>query len=174
MQGKEQQRQEWLDALAGLGAIRFARRYHRFREAFAFYRDLVGLPLRESFARSYGSTGAIFALPESACTFELIAAAAPVLVDPDEQLCLYFRDAAAMAAVRTRLEAAGVAPVAAHPYWTATGAVAFRNPEGRGLVLAPFLYGVNEPAAGRAEGEHAFPSAEPQRLDAPGQGQQRR
>ena len=159
MQGQEQQRQDWPPALAGLGAIRFARRYHRFREAVAFYRDLVGLPLVESFSASYGSTGAIFALPDSACTFELIAAAAPVPVDPEEQLCLYFRDAAAMAAVRARLEAAGLAPVAAHPYWTATGAVAFRDPEGRGLVLAPFLYGVNEPAAGMIEGEHVFPGA---------------
>ncbi len=159
MQAKEQQRAAWLDALAGLGAIRFARRYHRFRGAVAFYRDLVGLPLVESFAGSYGSTGAIFALPDSACTFVLVAVAAPEPVGPEEQLCLYFRDAAAMAAVRTRLEAAGLAPVAAHPYWTATGAVAFRDPEGRGLVLAPFLYGVNEPAAGMAEGEHVFPGA---------------
>ena len=159
MQGQEQQRRNWPAPLAGLGAIRFARRYHRFQEAVAFYRDVVGLRLVESFAGSYGSTGAIFVLPDSACTFELVAAETPVPVDPDEQLCLYFRDAATMAAARARLEAAGLAPVAAHPYWMATGAVAFRDPEGRGLVLAPFLYGVNEPAAGTAEGEHVFPGA---------------
>ena len=149
----------WPKALGRLGAIRFGWRYHRFREAVAFYRDLVGLPLYETFEGSYGSNGAIFALPDPSVTFEVLESTVPVLVDPHEQLCLYFWDEAATVAVRERLAAAGITPVAAHPYWQATGAVAYRDPEGRGLVLAPFVYGKNEPAASSAEGKHAFPHA---------------
>ncbi|HKT16672.1 MAG TPA: VOC family protein [Stellaceae bacterium] len=157
MQDEDRRRAAWPQGLARLGGIRFARRYHKFHEAVAFYRDIVGLPLHEIFEESYGSSGAIFALPDPSITFEIVQAAEPVAIDPHEQLCLYFEDAAAMTALRDRLAAAGIAPVAAHPYWQATGAIAYRDPEGRGLVLAPFVYGRNEPAAGAATGSHAFP-----------------
>jgi catechol 2,3-dioxygenase-like lactoylglutathione lyase family enzyme len=146
----------WPAALAGLGAIRFSRSSCRFREVVAFYRDVVGLRLYESFEESYGSNGAIFVLPDSSVTLEIVESAEPVAIDPHEQLCLYFGEDTAMAAVRDRLVAAGAPRAVAHPYWQATGAVAFRDPEGRVLILAPFVYGKNEPAAGSAEGRHAF------------------
>ena len=50
-------------------------------------------------------------------------------------------------------------PVDSHPYWAATGAVTYRDPEGRGLVFAPFVYGMNEPGASLAEGKHGYPPA---------------
>jgi len=146
----------WPDSLARIGAIRFARRYFHFKEAVHFYRDLVGLPLYETFEGSYGSNGAIFGMPTPALSFEIVEAVEPLVVDPHEQLCLYFPDAAAKEAAIERLQAAGVKPVESHPYWVATGAVTYRDPDGRELVFAPFVYGENEPDASFADGKHGF------------------
>lgn len=144
----------WPDDLASIGAIRFARRSARFEQSVEFYRDLVGLPLCATFAGSYGSNGAIFGLPGSSLTFEIVEAAEPIAVDSHEQLCLYFPDAAAQQRATARLRTAGLEPVQSHPYWEATGAVTYRDPDGREIVFAPFVFGVNEPVEGGASGEH--------------------
>jgi hypothetical protein len=146
--------QPWPDELALIGAIRFARRSARFEQTVRFYRDLVGLPLCATFADSYGSTGAILGLPGSSLTFEIVKAETPVAVDTHEQLCLYFPDAAAQQRATARLSAAGIQPAESHPYWAATGAVTYRDPDGREVVFAPFIFGVNEPAESDASGEH--------------------
>lgn len=146
--------QPWPDELALIGAMRFARRSANFEPTVRFYRDLVGLPLCATFRDSYGSTGAIFGLPESSLTFEIVKAEAPVAVDPHEQLCLYFPDATAQQHATARLSAAGIQPVESHPYWAATGAVTYRDPDGREIVFAPFIFGVNEPPESDASGEH--------------------
>jgi hypothetical protein len=140
--------------LALIGAIRFARRSAHFEPTVQFYRDLVGLPLCATFADSYGSAGAIFGLPGSALTFEIVKATEPVAVDPHEQLCLYFPDATAQQQATTRLSAAGIKPAESHPYWSATGAVTYRDPDGREVVFAPFIFNVDEPAVSNASGEH--------------------
>ena len=44
--------------LASIGGIRFARRSSNFKETVRFYRELVGLPLYETFEASYGNNGA--------------------------------------------------------------------------------------------------------------------
>ena len=62
---------------------------------------------------------------------------------------LYFPDTAAQQRATARLVAAGVNPVESHPYWAATGSVTYRDPDGREVVFAPFVFGVNEPAEGR-------------------------
>jgi hypothetical protein len=144
----------WPEELAPIGAIRFARRSAHFESAVRFYRDLVGLPLCATFAESYGSSGAIFGLPGSALTFEIVEAGEPVAVDNHEQLCLYFPDTAAQQQAAARLLAAGVEPVDSHPYWAATGSITYRDPDGREVVFAPFVFGVNEPPGGSASGEH--------------------
>ena len=144
----------WPTELAMIGGIRFARRSAHFESTVRFYRDLVGLPLCATFAESYGSTGAIFGLPGSALTFEIVEAAEPVAVDNHEQLCLYFPDPTTQQNATARLSAAGVEPVESHPYWAATGAVTYRDPDGREVVFAPFIYGVNEPPGGNTSGEH--------------------
>jgi catechol 2,3-dioxygenase-like lactoylglutathione lyase family enzyme len=137
-----------------IGAIRFARRSAHFESTVRFYRDVVGLPLVATFAESFGSNGAIFGLPGSALTFEIVEATEPVAVDPHEQLCLYFPDTAAQHDATTRLSAAGIKPVESHPYWAATGAVTYRDPDGREIVFAPFIFGVNEPPGSNTSGEH--------------------
>src|SRR6201996_1377118 len=98
----------WPDELALIGAIRFARRSTQFESTVQFYRDLVGLPLVATFGDSYGSNGAIFGLPGSSLTFEIVEAVEPVAVDSHEQLCLYFPDTAAQQRATARLVAAGV------------------------------------------------------------------
>jgi len=145
---------DWPKQLASIGAIRFARRSAHFETTVQFYRDLVGLPLCATFGDSYGSTGAIFGLPASALTFEIVKSEEPVAVDNHEQLCLYFPDTAAQQHATARLSAAGIQPVESHPYWAATGSVTYRDPDGREVVFAPFIFGVNEPAESNASGEH--------------------
>jgi hypothetical protein len=146
---------DWPDALASIGAIRFARRSTHFEPTVEFYRDLVGLPLCATFGDSYGATGAIFGLPGSALTFEIVKAdEQPVAVDAQDQLCLYFPDTMAQQQATERLSQAGIDPVKSHPYWAATGAVTYRDPDGREVVFAPFIFGVNEPAESNASGEH--------------------
>jgi hypothetical protein len=112
--------------LAPIGAIRFARRSSNFEETVRFYRELVGLPLFETFESSYGSNGAIFGLPSWNLTMEIVAA---------------------------------LEEVQQHPYWEATGAVTYRDPDGREVVFAPFVFGVNEPGDSSVSGKHEFPSA---------------
>jgi len=148
----------WPNELAAIGAIRFARRSSNFHETVGFYRELVGLPLYETFGESYGSNGAIFGLPSSPLTMEIVEAVDAVAVDHHEQLCLYFPDARTQQAAVARLEQAGHQPVEQHPYWEATGAATYRDPDGREVVFAPFVYGVNEPGESLTSGKHEFPS----------------
>ncbi|MDT5145641.1 MAG: hypothetical protein QOC58_286, partial [Mycobacterium sp.] len=152
-------RTHWPNHLASIGAIRFARRSSDFAEAVRFYQDLVGLPLYETFEASYGSNGAIFGLPSWNLTMEIVESTDPVAVDHHEQLCLYFPDKESRDAAIARLRAAGAEPVEQHPYWAATGAVTYRDPDGREVVFAPFVYGVNEPDGSGASGKHEQPKA---------------
>jgi catechol 2,3-dioxygenase-like lactoylglutathione lyase family enzyme len=149
----------WPKQLASIGGLRFARRSSNFAEAVRFYRELVGLPLYETFEGSYGSNGAIFGLPSWNLTLEIVESAQPVAVDGHEQLCLYFPNEGAQQAAIARLQAAGIPPVEQHPYWEATGAVTYRDPDGREVVFAPFVFGVNEPKESKDNGKHEFPPA---------------
>ena len=144
----------WPQELVSIGAIRFARRSAHFESTVQFYRDLVGLPLCATFGDSYGSNGAIFGLPGTALTFEIVEADEPVAVDAGDQLCLYFPDATAQQQATARLSAVGLQPTESHPYWAATGAITYRDPDGREVVFAPFIFGVNEPFESSASGEH--------------------
>lgn len=148
----------WPPQLAPIGGLRFARRSSNFDQTVRFYRELVGLPLFETFGGSFGSNGAIFGLPSWNLTLEIVESVDPVAVDPHEQLCLYFPDRRVQHAAFERLRAAGVEPVEQHPYWEATGAVTFRDPDGREIVFAPFVFGVNEPRESAGSGTHEFPS----------------
>jgi catechol 2,3-dioxygenase-like lactoylglutathione lyase family enzyme len=150
----------WPMHLAPIGAIRFARRSSNFEETVRFYRELVGLPLFETFESSSGSNGAIFGLPSWNLTMEIVEALdGDVAADEHEQLCLYFPDLEAQQAAIARLQEAGLEEVQQHPYWEATGAVTYRDPDGREVVFAPFVFGVNEPGDSSVSGKHEFPSA---------------
>lgn len=131
---------------AAVTAARAARRSHRYEQAVAYYRDVVRLPL--VYLSEDGPDGhgvAIFGLPGTAATFELVPAAEPVPVDRHEQLVLYFPGRTARDAVADRLTAAGHEPVAQNRYWTLNDAVTFLDPDGRELVLAPWTFGAGAP-----------------------------
>jgi YycE-like C-terminal domain len=115
------------------------------------------LPLYETFEASFGSNGAIFGLPSWNLTLEIVEADEDVAVDHHEQLCLNFRDKQAQQTAVARLQQAGLEPVEQHPYWEAMGAVTYRDPDGREVVVAPFVFGVNEPYDSSTSGKHEFP-----------------
>ncbi len=133
------------------GALRWARASGRYDEAVAFYRDLVGLPVVEEFTSSYGEDGTIFGLPDTVVQMEIVRAQqGPASVGDVDQLVLYLDDGAAVTVATTPLVDAGLVPDPRPPaYWEANGAVIFRDPDGRAVVFAPWVYGrVPDPASG--------------------------
>lgn len=132
---------------AGVGAIRFARGTANLAQCVAFYRDLVGLPLLLTFDRDLhgGPAGAVFALPQADVTFELVEAGGAVVVDRHDQLVLYFAGTDARDHAVGRLTGAGLRPVEQYRYWTDNQAVTFRDPDGREVVLAPWVFGQDPP-----------------------------
>jgi hypothetical protein len=105
----------WPTHLRAIGAIRFGRRSARFAESVDFYRNLIGLPVHETFADSYQTTGVIFGLPGASLTLEIVKSEEPAPVDQHDQLCLYFPTQQAQDDARHRLTAAGAAPIPSHP-----------------------------------------------------------
>jgi hypothetical protein len=61
-----------------VGALRVGRSSAHYDQAVQFYRDLVGLPILESFERSYGEDGAIFGLPDTSVQLEIVRSTEPV------------------------------------------------------------------------------------------------
>ncbi len=127
----------------GPGALRWARASNRYDETVAFYRDLVALPVVGEFTSSYGEDGTIFGLPDTTVQMEIVRAhPGSTPIPGSDQLVLYLHDADAVATAATPLLDAGLNPdPAPHPYWEANGAITFRDPDGRALVLAPWVYG---------------------------------
>jgi YycE-like C-terminal domain/YycE-like N-terminal domain len=125
-----------------VGAFRVARSSAHYDQAVQFYRDLVGLPVLESFAASYSEDGTIFGLPDSSVQLEIVRSTAPaVRVDRIDMLVLYLADEAAQEGVIARMAAAGVEPTSQHPYWQANGGVTYRDPDGREVVFVSWVYG---------------------------------
>jgi hypothetical protein len=128
-----------------VGAFRVVRSSARYDETVTFYRDLVGLPVIDSFHGSYGEDGTIFGLPGSAVHLEVVRSkgTAPV-IDPFDQLVFYLQDAAAVAEATKKLLDAGVRPVRdQHPYWEDNGGTTFLDPDGRGLIYVSWVYDVD-------------------------------
>ena len=138
------------------GALRFAHASGRYDETIPFYRDVVGLPVIGGFTGSFGEDGTIFGLPDTSVQLEVVRAHG----NPDsamgefDQLVLYLADADAVAAATAPLRSAGLAPnPAPHPYRAANGAVVFRDPDGRDVVFAPWIYGREPDPVDRIDGE---------------------
>ena len=144
------------------GAVRWARSSRHFEQTISFYRDVVGLPVVGQFTGSFGEDGMIFGLPDTGTQMEIIRG------DPDretrgafDQLVLYLDDADAVTAATAPLHERGLRPEPKpHPYWWANGAVVYRDPDGRELVFAPWVYGRDpdpidrHPDHSAAAGEH--------------------
>jgi GNAT superfamily N-acetyltransferase len=135
------------------GALRWSRASGRYQETIAFYRDLVALPVVGDFTGRFGEDGTIFGLPDTSVQMEIVRA------DFDsgsgagafDQLVLYLNDADDVAAATAALRARGLRPdPAPHAYWAANGADVYRDPDGRDVVFAPWVYGRDAEPADRA------------------------
>jgi hypothetical protein len=125
-----------------VGALRVGRSSAHYDQAVRFYRDLVGLPVLDSFAGSYGEDGTIFGLPDTSVQLEIVRSTEPIVrADRIDMLVLYLPDAAAQQRVVARMAAAGVEPTAQHPYWQANGGVTYQDPDGREVVFVSWVYG---------------------------------
>jgi hypothetical protein len=125
------------------GAFRWVRSSSHYDDAVVFYRELVGLPVIDSFRASYGEDGTIFGLPGVPTHLEIVRSdRVEAAVDPFDQIVFYLDDEAALTRAIEPLISAGFQPDAApHPYWRANGGVVFHDPDGRGVVYAPWVYG---------------------------------
>jgi catechol 2,3-dioxygenase-like lactoylglutathione lyase family enzyme len=133
------------------GAVRFAHASAHYDATIPFYRDLVGLRVVGEFAGSFGEDGTIFGLPDTAVQLEIVRARIPDDAPGSfDQLVLYLDDTDAVTAATASLDASGIERDRnPHPYWAARGAVVYRDPDGRNVVFAPWVYGRDpEPDAG--------------------------
>jgi catechol 2,3-dioxygenase-like lactoylglutathione lyase family enzyme len=125
-----------------VGALRVGRSSAHYDQAVQFYRDLIGLPVLDSFAGSYGEDGTIFGLPDTSVQLEIVRSTEPVVrTDRIDMLVFYLPDAAAQERLTARMAAAGVEPTAQHSYWHANGGVTFKDPDGREIVFVSWVYG---------------------------------
>src|SRR4029450_4073711 len=115
-----------------VGALRFGRSSAHYDQSVRFYRDLVGLPVLESFAASYDEDGTIFGLPDTSVQLELVRSTQPAVRVPRVGVvvcCL--PDEAAQERLIARMAAAGLEPTSQHPYWKANGGVTYQDPDAR-------------------------------------------
>jgi catechol 2,3-dioxygenase-like lactoylglutathione lyase family enzyme len=135
-------RTDWPDHLP-VAAVRFARPTADLDAAVRFYRDDLGLRQLAEFHDHDGYDGFVLGLPGSPVHLEITARAGelPANVSSEHQLVLYFDGADAMRAPAERLIARGHPPVVAdNPYWERRDCVAFRDPDGWLVILAPFVF----------------------------------
>jgi catechol 2,3-dioxygenase-like lactoylglutathione lyase family enzyme len=126
-----------------VGALRVVRASVHYDATIEFYRDLIGLPVVDEFHGSYGEDGTIFGLPGVTTHLEIVRAqgVAPPVGEFD-QLVFYLPDQAAVDEATAKLVAQGVRPEPdQHPYWEENGGTTFRDPDGRGLIYASWVYG---------------------------------
>lgn len=157
----------WPEQL-GRGAVRWAYRSRRYEATVAFYRDLVGLPVIAEFSSSYGEDGTIVGLPGTQVHLEILRERTSDLSSVGHQeLVLYLEGAQAVHSATTGLREAGIAPDRpGHPYWQANGAITYRDPDGRTVVFAPWVFGrvpdpVDRPSPLNDTSPEANPHANP-------------
>jgi catechol 2,3-dioxygenase-like lactoylglutathione lyase family enzyme len=124
-----------------VGALRVVRWSARYDQTVTFYRDIIGLPVLETFHDSYGLDGTILGMPGSPVHLEIVRlAGAPPLPPGLDQLVFYLPDTAAQEGITARLAEAGVHPVAQIDYWQDNGGVTYQDPDGREVVFASWTY----------------------------------
>jgi hypothetical protein len=123
------------------GALRVVRWSPRYDLTVIFYRDIIGLPVLETFQDSYGLDGTILGLPGSPVHLEIVRSPEGQSLPPGlDQLVFYLPDLAAQEQIAARLAAAGIDPVAQIEYWQDNGGVTYRDPDGREVVFASWIY----------------------------------
>src|SRR5215471_20750572 len=101
-----------------VGALRVVRWSLHYEPTVIFYRDIIGLPVLETFQDSYGLDGTILGLPGGPVHLEIVrsrdAQSGPGGLD---QLVFYLPDLATREQIMARLARAGVEPVDQIAYW---------------------------------------------------------
>jgi catechol 2,3-dioxygenase-like lactoylglutathione lyase family enzyme len=125
------------------GALRWVRSSTHYDDTVAFYRDLVGLPVIDSFRGSYGEDGTIFGLPGFPTHMEVVRSnEVEGRADRFDQIVFYLSDEDAVSQAIAPLVGAGLTvDPAPHPYWRANGGVVFHDPDGRAVIYAPWVFG---------------------------------
>ncbi|HSR85597.1 MAG TPA: VOC family protein [Streptosporangiaceae bacterium] len=124
-----------------VGALRVVRWSPRYHQTVIFYRDIIGLPVLDAFEDSYGLDGTILGLPDSPVHLEIVRSPGGQSSTTGlDQLVFYLPDRAAQEQIMARLAAAGVDPVAQIEYWQDSGGVTYRDPDGREVVFASWIY----------------------------------
>ncbi len=120
--------------------VRLARPTDKLDEVVHFYAVDLGLPVLDRFAGHAGYSGVMLGLPGTDHHLEFTAhvegtpGPAPTT---ENLLVLYIEDPAGHAAAVARLQAHHAPVPLDNPYWAAVGAVAFADPDGWRMVLAP-------------------------------------
>jgi catechol 2,3-dioxygenase-like lactoylglutathione lyase family enzyme len=123
------------------GALRVVRWSPQYDQTVIFYRDIIGLPVLETFQDSYGLDGTILGLPGSQVHLEIVGSPEGQSVPGGlDQLVFYLPDPAPQEQIMARLAAVGVEPVAQIEYWQDNGGVTYRDPDGREVVFASWIY----------------------------------
>jgi hypothetical protein len=137
---------DWPEHLP-VGAVRFARPTAHYEECLAFYGEDLALPVLARWRGHDGYDGVVFGLPGTPVHFELtqhLETPSIPEASSENQLVLYLTGSEAVTAVITRLTARGHMPAKLdNPYWEQRGAVAFADPDGWMVVLAPWVFGVD-------------------------------
>jgi GNAT superfamily N-acetyltransferase len=120
--------------------VRVARPTDRLDEVIRFYATDLGLPVLDRFSGHAGYDGVMLGLPGTDHHLEFTAHAdgtpgpAPT---PENLLVLYLDGRAALHAAAVRLRTRHAPVPLDNPYWAGIGAVAFADPDGWRVVLAP-------------------------------------
>ena len=119
-----------------VGALRVVRWSARYDQTVIFYRDIIGLPVLETFTDSYGLDGTILGLPGNPVHLEIVRLRdAPDQAQRRDQLVFYLPDHDEWEASCTRMLAAGFQRVPSYnPYWEAQGQT-FEDLDGYRVVL---------------------------------------
>jgi len=124
-----------------VGGLRVVRWSTHYDQTVIFYRDIIGLPVLETFRASYGLDGTILGLPEGPVHLEIVRLTDARPLPPGlDQLVFYLPDAGAQEQITARLAAAGLDPVAQIDYWNDNGGVTYQDPDGREVVFASWIY----------------------------------
>jgi catechol 2,3-dioxygenase-like lactoylglutathione lyase family enzyme len=124
-----------------VSALRVVRWSPRYDQTVIFYRDIVGLPVLETFEDSYGLDGIILGLPDGPVHLEIVRSPeGQSIASGVDQLVFYLPDPSAQEQIMARLAAAGVDPAAQIEYWQDNGGVTYRDPDGREVVFASWIY----------------------------------